>query len=57
MGPNTVNFGPISVAVSEHPEGPFDYHGDVRYPDGSVVTRYMNNDPAILNDGGKIYLY
>lgn len=57
MGPNTVNFGPISVAVSEHPEGPFDYLGDVRYPDGSVVLKYMNNDPAVLNDGGKIYLY
>ena len=57
MGPNTKGFGPISVAVSDRPEGPFDYLGDVRYPDGTAVKKYLNNDPAVLNDSGRIYLY
>ena len=57
MGPNTKNFGPISVAVSQRPEGPFEYLGDVRYPDGRPVLKYLTNDPAVINDNGKIYLY
>ncbi len=57
MGPNTRNFGPMSVAVSSNPEGPFEYWGDISYPDGTPVLRYMNNDPAVINDGGRIYLY
>ena len=57
MGPNTENFGPISVAVSDKPEGPFEYLGDVRYPDGTVVRDFLTNDPTVLNDDGKIYLY
>ncbi len=57
MGPNTRNFGPISVAVSEKPEGPFAYLGDVHYPSGEVMLKYMNNDPTVLNDDGRIYLY
>ncbi|MBR0473968.1 MAG: family 43 glycosylhydrolase [Erysipelotrichaceae bacterium] len=57
MGPNTENFGPISVAVSDKPEGPFEYLGDVRYPDGKVVRDFLTNDPTVLNDEGKIYLY
>jgi len=57
MGPNTRSFGPISVAVSDKPEGPFEYLGDVHYPDGEVMLRYMNNDPTVLNDEGRIYLY
>ncbi len=57
MGPNTRNFGPVSVAVSSSPAGPFEYLGDVRYPDGRVVLKYLNNDPAVLNDGGRIWLY
>ncbi len=57
MGPNTRNFGPVSVAVSISPAGPFEYLGDVRYPDGRAVLKYLNNDPAVLNDGGRIWLY
>lgn len=57
MGPNTKNFGPMSAAVSDRPEGPFEYLGDIRYPDGSPVLKYLNNDPAVINDKGRIYLY
>lgn len=57
MGPNTKNFGPMSVAVSERPEGPFEYLGDIQYKDGSPVLKYLTNDPAVINDNGKIYLY
>lgn len=57
MGPNTKPFGPMSVAVSDKPEGPFEYLGDIRCPDGSPVLKYLTNDPAVINDGGRIYLY
>lgn len=57
MGPNVRNFGPISVAVSNKPEGPFEYYGDVRYKDNSPVLKFMNNDPTVINDNGKIRLY
>ena len=56
-GPNTRPFGPLSVAVSDRPEGPFDYYGDIRYPDGSPVLKFLTNDPAVLNDNGRIRLY
>ncbi|MBS6627777.1 MAG: family 43 glycosylhydrolase [Clostridiales bacterium] len=57
MGPNVKNFGPIGVAVSNDPGGPFAYLGDVRYPDGTPVQKYLTNDPAVLNDNGRIWLY
>ncbi len=56
-GPNTKAFGPLSAAVSNRPEGPFEYLGDVRYPDGRPVLDYLTNDPAVINDGGRIWLY
>ena len=56
-GPNTEPFGPMSVAVSGRPEGPFDYYGDICYPDGSPVLDFLTNDPAVLNDSGRIWLY
>ena len=57
MGPNTKNFGPMSVAVSDNPAGPFEYLGDICYPDGTPVLKYLTNDPAVLNDNGRIWLY
>lgn len=57
MGPNTKNFGPMSVAVSDDPGGPFAYLGDIRYPDGTPVLKFLTNDPAVLNDNGRIWLY
>lgn len=57
MGPNTKNFGPMSVAVGDRPEGPFEYLSDIKYKDGTPVLKYLTNDPAVINDNGKVYLY
>ncbi len=56
-GPNTESFGPMSVAVSDKPEGPFTYLDDIHYPDGTAVLDFLTNDPAVLNDDGRIWLY
>lgn len=56
-GPNTKPFGPMSVAVSDKPEGPFEYLSDIKYKDGMPVLKYLTNDPAVLNDNGRIWLY
>ena len=56
-GPNTAAFGPMSVAVSDNPAGPFEYLADIRYNDGTPVLKYLTNDPAVINDGGRVYLY
>ncbi|APO46112.1 hypothetical protein BS614_20160 [Paenibacillus xylanexedens] len=49
--------GPISVAVCDTPAGKYEYYGDVKYPDGSLMLRFIPFDPAVINDEGKIYLY
>ncbi len=49
--------GPIHVAVSEHPEGPYNYYGEVRTPDGKVFERNITFDPGVINDDGTIRLY
>lgn len=56
-GPNTTPFGPMSVAVSDKPEGPFEYLSDIKYKDGTPVLKYLTNDPAVINDNGRIWLY
>ncbi|MCR5396863.1 MAG: family 43 glycosylhydrolase [Lachnospiraceae bacterium] len=56
-GPNTKAFGPMSVAVSDRPEGPFEYVGDIQYSSGEPVLDFLTNDPAVINDDGKIWLY
>lgn len=48
---------PIHVAVADHPAGPFEYHGEVRNPDGTTFTRGITFDPGVLNDDGTIWLY
>lgn len=57
MGPNVRSFGPMSVAVSDKPEGPFEYLDDIHYKDGTPVLKFMNNDPAVINDNGRIWMY
>lgn len=47
----------ISVAVSDRPEGPYEYYGYVKNPDGSVHNTYLMGDPAVMNDDGVIRLY
>lgn len=56
-GPNTVPFGPMSVAVSDCPEGPFEYLSDIKHKDGTPVLKFLTNDPAVINDNGRIWLY
>ena len=56
-GPNTRPFGSMSVAVSDRPDGPFEYLHDICYENGEAVLDYLTNDPAVINDDGKIYLY
>lgn len=48
--------GPISVAVCDTPAGEFQYYGDVHYPDGRPLQRFIPFDPAVLNDNGRIWL-
>lgn len=57
MGPNTKPFGPMSVAVSDNPYGPFEYLHDIVNKDGSPLLKYLTNDPGVINDNGHIYLY
>lgn len=52
----------ISVAVSDHPEGPFEFYGYVRYSDGVLYgekrTDAYNFDPAVFMDEDEsIWLY
>lgn len=49
--------GPIHVAVSERPEGPYDYYGEVQTSDGKVFERNITFDPGVINDDGTIRLY
>ncbi|MCF0130947.1 MAG: family 43 glycosylhydrolase [Pseudobutyrivibrio sp.] len=52
----------ISVAVADKPEGPFEFYGQVKYPDGTVYGKKSGDaygfDPGIfVDDDGRIYLY
>ena len=48
---------PISVAVSDTPDGKYEYLGFVRHEDGSPLTEQICFDPAVINDEGTIRLY
>ena len=50
-------FGPISVAVSDKPEGKFEFIGFVKYKNGDLMLDYVPFDPAAMNDNGVIRLY
>lgn len=47
----------ISVAVSDTPDGRYEFLGHVRNPDGTIHNRYLMGDPAVMNDNGVIRLY
>ena len=49
--------GPMHVAVSDYPDGPFEYIGPVRYPDGRTYDANITFDPGVINDDGVIRLY
>lgn len=52
----------VSVAVSDRPQGPYEFYGYVKRKDGTLYgsrrTDAYNFDPAaFMDDDGKIYLY
>lgn len=49
--------GPISVAVSDKPDGKYEFWGHVKYKDGAVFNKYICFDPSLINDNGVIRLY
>lgn len=52
-----MDFEYICVAVSDVPQGPFEFYGTVHYPDGKNVTEGVRFDPGILSEEGGNYLY
>lgn len=49
--------GPISVAVSDKPDGKYEYWGYVKNEDDKIFNRFVPFDPAVINDEGVIRLY
>ena len=49
--------GLIHVAVADKPEGPYEYYGELRTPDGQPYERNITFDPGVINDNGTIRLY
>ncbi|SHL58709.1 Glycosyl hydrolases family 43 [Anaerocolumna jejuensis DSM 15929] len=49
--------GPISVAVCDTPAGRYEYYGDIKYPSGNLMLRFLPFDPGVINDNGRFYLY
>lgn len=51
-----------SVAVADHPEGPYAFYGHVQHPDGTLYGQKKGDafafDPAaLLDEDGRVYLY
>lgn len=49
--------GPVHVAVSDRPDGPFEFYGTVQDEKGNPFLRCVPFDPAVMNDNGVIRLY
>ena len=51
----------VSVAVSDRPEGPFDFYGYVHYADGARLGERAGDepqfDPGVLTEGERTYMY
>lgn len=47
----------IHVAVCDSPAGKYKYYGYIRNPDGTPYRKYLDGDPAVINDEGVIRLY
>ena len=45
------------MAVSDKPEGPFEFYGCVKNADGTPYWRNITFDPGVINDNGVIRLY
>lgn len=48
---------PISVAVSDSPDGQYEYLGQVKDKGGQPLMTYVCFDPGLMNDDGVIRLY
>ena len=48
---------PISVAVSDSPDGQYEYLGQVKDKAGQPLMTYVCFDPGLMNDDGVIRLY
>ena len=49
--------GPFKVAVSDAPDGPYEYYGTVQNPDGTPYLRCIPFDPSVINDNGVVRMY
>lgn len=47
----------IYAAVSDTPAGKYEHYGYVKNPDGTPYKKYLDGDPAVINDDGIIRLY
>ncbi|MBO4331142.1 MAG: family 43 glycosylhydrolase, partial [Oscillospiraceae bacterium] len=51
----------VSVAVCDTPAGSYEFYGNVRYPDGTLLGNRPGDDPqfdpAVLTEGDRTYLY
>lgn len=51
----------VSVAVCDTPAGKYEFYGEVRYPDGTLLGDKPGDepqfDPGVLTEGGNVYLY
>jgi arabinoxylan arabinofuranohydrolase len=51
----------VSVAVSTHPAGKYEFYGYVKYPDGTRLGEKPGDqpqfDPGVLTEGDRTYLY
>lgn len=45
------------VAVSDQPQGPFTYYGNVIFPDGSEPKAKLFDPGVLVDDDGSVYLY
>lgn len=53
--PSTRSF--CGVAVSDTPEGPFRFIGNVAYPDGTLPEGKCFDPGVLVDDDGRVYLY
>ena len=49
--------GPVRAAVSDRPDGPYEFYGTVQDEKGNPFLRCVPFDPAVMNDNGVIRLY
>ena len=47
----------MSVAVCDTPNGKFEFLGNVKYKDGTIVKDFLMFDPGVFNDNGRIFMY